>query len=138
MTTLKSRVARLSVGAFSFLIVAALLLGLYCVLDFHRLKQQRAYPTPEDAFVDMRFVDEVIVESSRRCSVIIGGQEVLPLNDLWFVTGYYSSKGVRKPAGTLVFRVDGGWVRVSETSPTPLVAFAVRKVRQQVELLFDP
>ena len=137
MSTVRKGTVQLLVGAISFLMVAGLLLGLYSYLDFQRLKQQKAYPSPEDAFLDTLSGAKVTVESSRRCSVIIAGQETLPLDDLWFVTAYYSVNGDSRPAGTLFFRIDEGWVRVSETSPTPLVICTARKVGQELAIWSD-
>jgi hypothetical protein len=129
MGTFKTKVGRFLVGALSFFIMAALLLGLYSYLDLQRLNEQRAYQSPEEAFLASLSHHQPEITSSRRCSVILAGHETWPLEDLWFVTGHYTKDGQRKAAGTLFLHLDSGWVRVSETSPTPLLVCAARKLK---------
>jgi hypothetical protein len=75
MSKLNSRLSKLLVGLFSFLIVGALPLGLYCYLDLKSLNQQRAYPTLEEA------LDNVEIEGAKRCSFIVAGRKIFPLGD---------------------------------------------------------
>ena len=137
LNTSKPKLARLLLGVVCFLTLGVFLLGLYSYLDLQRLKQQRSFPNPEEAFLDIQSDGKVTVESSRRCSLIIARREVLPLDDLWFVTGRYTVDGEERPAGTLFFHIEGGWVRVSEVSPTPILVYVARRLRGKVSELFD-
>jgi len=126
------------VGAFSFTAIAMLLLGLYSYLDYQRLNQQETYPTPEDAFLRGRSMEEATIEFSTREFQTIAGIKIVTFDDVWFVAGRYNIDGDWKPTGNSFFRVDGGWVRVSEISATPFVVCAARRVRQEFVRLFGP
>jgi hypothetical protein len=138
MSILRNRAVRLSMGAFSFLILAGLLLALYAYLDFQRLKQQKAYSTPENAFLMGYTVEEATIEFSTREFQSIAGIEIMTFDDVWFVAGHVNRNGERKPVGGTFFRANGGWVRVSEISPTPFVVCAARRIGQELAWLLGP
>jgi len=131
LSAVRTRVIRWLVGAFSFLVVAVLLVGLHSYLDYQRLKQQEAFATPKAAFLstDTR---EVSIEWSRGEGITIAGERVLTFDDFQIVAGQYGSR----EAIAWYLRTDDGWVRVPGESLTPFVVCAVRRAGKEVTHLF--